>query len=297
MRLLLAGGSGLVGSALTEACRASGDEVRHLVRRPARSADEISWQPETGELDPAALDGVDAVVCLSGVGVGERRWTDSFRRLILTSRTETVATLAGAIAASDRPPSVFVSASAIGYYGDTGTEPVDESAPPGEGFFPDVCVAWEQAAEPAASAGVRTAQIRTGIVLARHGPVLARMLPLFRLGVGGPLGGGRQYWSWITLVDEIAAIRFVLTTEALHGPVNLCAPEPVTNSVFAHTLGRVVHRPAIFPAPEVALRAVLGDFAGEILTSQRVLPTALLEAGFRFSYPELEAGLRAELGR
>jgi uncharacterized protein (TIGR01777 family) len=297
MRLLLAGASGLLGTALTETSRASGDEVRCLVRRPARSADEISWQPETGELDPTALDGIDAVVCLSGVGVGERRWTDSFRRRILTSRTETVGTLARAIAASDSRPAVFVSASAVGYYGDTGTDPVDESSPAGEGFFPDVCVAWEQAAEPAASAGVRTAQIRTGIVLARHGPVLARMLPLFRLGVGGPLGRGRQYWSWITLADEIAAIRFVLATEGLSGPVNLCAPEPVTNAVFARTLARVVHRPALFPAPEFALRVVLGDFAGEILASQRVLPTALLGAGFRFSHPELEAGLRAELGR
>jgi uncharacterized protein (TIGR01777 family) len=295
MRLLLAGASGLLGTALTEAARSGGDQVRRLVRRPARSDDEISWQPGTGELDPLALEDVDAVVCLSGVGVEAHRWNDSFRRSIQTSRTETVGTLAAAVAASDNPPSVFVSASAVGYYGDTGTTAVDESSPAGEGYFADVCQAWEQAADPARAAGVRTLQLRSGIVLARRGPVLARMLPLFRLGVGGPLGRGRQYWSWITLTDEIAAIRFLIDNDAISGPVNLTAPEPVTNAVFAQTLARLIHRPAVLPAPGFALRAVLGDFAGEVLASQRVLPAKLLAAGFQFSYPQLEPGLRAEL--
>jgi uncharacterized protein (TIGR01777 family) len=295
MRLLLAGASGLIGKALTSSATAAGDEVTILVRRPARSAHERQWHPETGELDPAVLNGVDAVVCLSGAGVGDHRWTPSYRNTILVSRTDSVGTLATAIARSTATPRVFVTASAVGYYGDTGDHEVTEDAPSGEGFLAEVCRAWEAAAAPAASTGIRLAQLRTGLVLARKGPVLARQLPFFRLGVGGRMGSGRQYWPWITLVDEVAAIRYVIDTDELSGPINLSAPNPATNADFARTLGRVLHRPAIFPVPAPALRIALGGFAGDILASQRVVPAKLTAAGFAFRHPQLEAALRAEL--
>jgi uncharacterized protein len=298
VRLLLAGASGLIGRALADSSRAAGDEVHRLVRRPPTAADEIEWHPEAGQFDPDQLDGIDAVVCLSGVGVGDHRWTTAYKREILASRIGPVGTLAGAIAArADTGAAIptLVTASAVGYYGDTGDREVDESAPNGDGFLAEVCQMWEAASRPAAAAGARVVQLRSGIVLARRGPVLARMLPLFRLGVGGPLGNGRQYWSWITLTDEIAAIRFVLATDDLSGPVNLTAPTPVTNAEFTRTLARLVHRPAIVPAPAPALRAVLGGFSTEILSSQRVRPAKLLAAGFEFTQPDLETGLRAEL--
>jgi uncharacterized protein (TIGR01777 family) len=298
VRLLLAGASGLIGRALADSSRAAGDEVHRLVRRPAAAADEIEWHPDAGQFDPERLDGIDAVVCLSGVGVGDHRWTPAYKREILASRIGPVGTLAGAIAAradAGAPVPTLVTASAVGYYGETGDREVDESAPNGDGFLAEVCRMWESATRPAAAAGARVVQLRSGIVLARRGPVLARMLPLFRLGVGGPLGNGRQYWSWITLTDEIAAIRFILASDELTGPVNLSAPTPVTNAEFTRTLARLVHRPAIVPAPAAALRAVLGGFSTEILSSQRVLPAKLLAAGFEFTQPDLETGLRAEL--
>lgn len=297
MRLLLAGASGLIGRALASAYSADGDDVRLLVRRPPSSANEVKWDPATGELDPAVVEGIDAVVCLSGVGVAEKRWSDSFRAQIKASRTDSVGTLAKAIAASTDRPAVFVSASAIGYYGDTGTQPVDESTPSGSGFFPDVCRDWEAAAAPAAAAGVRTVQLRTGLVLARRGPVLARMVPLVRLGVGGRLGSGEQYWSWISLTDEIAAIRFALEHDDVSGPVNLTAPNPVTNTEFTRILAGQLHRPAILPVPEFALKIVLDGFATEILTGQRVLPKQLLDHGFEFQFPELPGALAAELAK
>ncbi len=297
MRLLLAGASGLIGRALASACSADGDDVRLLVRHPPSSANETEWDPATGDLDPAVVDGIDAVVCLSGVGVAEKRWSDSFRVQIKASRTDSVGTLAKAIAASTDRPAVFVSASAIGYYGDTGTQPVDESTPSGTGFFPDVCRDWEAAAAPAAAAGVRTVQLRTGLVLARRGPVLARMVPLVKLGVGGRLGSGEQYWSWISLTDEIAAIRFALDHADVSGPVNLTAPNPVTNAEFTRILAGQLHRPAILPVPDFALKIVLDGFATEILTGQRVLPKQLLDHGFEFQFPDLPGALAAELAK
>jgi uncharacterized protein len=299
MRLLLAGASGLIGTELAQSCRAAGDDVRTLVRRTPASAAEVQWQPESGELDPTVLDGVDAVVCLSGAGVGDHRWTPEFRHVILQSRTRPVGTLARAIAQSaesGRPIPTFISASAVGYYGDTGTERIDESAANGRGFLAGVCKAWEAAAAPAESVGTRVVRLRTGIVLARRGPVLARMVPLFRLGLGGHLGNGHQYWPWIALADEVAAIRFALANDQLSGPVNLTAPEPITNAEFTHALAHLLHRPGILGVPGFALRAVLGEFADEILRSQRVLPAQLTAAGFQFSYPRLEAALSAELG-
>jgi uncharacterized protein (TIGR01777 family) len=295
MQLLLAGASGLLGRALSESCEAAGDSVRALVRRPAARPGEFEWHPESGDLDPIALDGIDAVVCLSGAGVGDRRWTSSYRQTILTSRTDAVGTLARAIAARAQPPSVFITASAVGYYGDTGADRLDESAPNGEGFFADVCRDWEAATKPAESSGTRIVALRTGIVLARGGPVLQRMLPLFKLGLGGRLGTGRQYWSWIALSDHVAAVRHLLTSDRVSGPVNLTAPTPVRNSEFARTLGRVLGRPAVVPVPGFALRIAIGGLAGDIVTGQRAIPAKLEASGFEFRYPTLEAALRAEL--
>jgi hypothetical protein len=295
VRLLLAGASGLLGRALSEASTTAGDDVHQLVRRPARADREVEWHPDAGAVDPAIVSGFDAVVCLSGAGVGDHRWTPQYRETIRTSRVEPVGALARAIAAAADPPTVFVAASAIGYYGDAGARTLDESAPNGVGFLADVCRDWEAASQPAADAGVRLVTLRSGIVLARHGPVLARMLPLVKLGLGGPLGTGRQFWSWITLADHVAAMRFLITTESVSGPVNVTAPTPVTNSEFTHTLARLLHRPAVLPAPAFALKAVLGGFAGDILSSQRVAPAKLVAAGYEFRHPELEGALRAEL--
>lgn len=295
MRLLLAGASGLLGQALAQASTGAGDEVHQLVRRPARTEREVEWHPEAGAIDPGLVSGYDAVVCLSGAGVGDHRWTPQYRETIRSSRVEPVGALARAIAAAGERPSVFVAASAIGYYGDAGARTLDESAPNGTGFLADVCREWEAASQPAADAGVRVVNLRSGIVLARHGPVLARMLPLMKVGLGGRLGSGRQFWSWITLTDHVAATRFLLTTDSVSGPVNVTAPTPVTNSEFTRTLARLLHRPAVLPAPAPALKLVLGGFAGDILSSQRVAPMKLVAAGYEFRHPELEGGLRAEL--
>lgn len=295
MRLLLAGASGLLGSGLAQASMTAGDDVKQLVRRPARTDREVEWHPNAGDLDPILVDGFDAVVCLSGAGVGDHRWTPQYRETIRASRVEPVGALARAIAAAANPPAVFVAASAIGYYGEAGDRALDESAPNGDGFLADVCRDWEAAAQPAADAGGRVVTLRSGIVLARNGPVLARMLPLVKLGLGGRLGSGRQFWSWITLADHVAATRFLITTDSVNGPVNVTAPTPVTNAEFTRTLARLLHRPAVAPAPAFALKAVLGGFAGDILSSQRVLPAKLLAAGYEFQHPELEGGLRAEL--
>jgi uncharacterized protein len=295
VRVLLAGSSGLLGQALGRASAAAGDELHQLVRRPARTEREIEWHPDAGDIDPALVDGFDAVVCLSGAGVGDHRWTPQYRETIRTSRVGPVGALARAIAAAANPPAVFVAASAIGYYGDAGARTLDESAPNGAGFLAEVCRDWEAAAQPAAAAGVRVVNLRSGIVLARHGPVLARMAPLVKLGLGGPLGSGRQFWSWITLADHVAATRFLMSTSSVSGPVNVTAPTPVTNSEFTRTLARLLHRPAVLPAPAFALKAVLGGFAGDILSSQRVAPGQLLAAGYEFRYPQLDDALRAEL--
>jgi uncharacterized protein (TIGR01777 family) len=300
MKVLLAGASGLIGGALKQALLENGDTVHSLVRRAARSAEESEWQPASGQLDPSVLADVDAVVCLSGAGVGDHRWTDEFRNTIMTSRTSAVGTHARATAAARAAgagPSVFISGSAVGYYGDRGDRGdklLDEDSASGTGFFPDVGRAWEAAATPAADAGARVVNLRTGIVLAKNGPVLGRMVPLFKLGLGGRLGHGKQYWSWITLTDEVAAIGFLLTTE-ISGPTNLTAPTPVTNAEFTRQLAHALHRPALFPVPSFALHLVLGDLAGDILGSQRVVPGKLSDAGFVFSHPDLASGLRAEL--
>lgn len=299
MRVGITGASGLIGTALAARLRARGDVAVPFVRRAPKDG-EIGWDPSNGELDAADLAGLDAVVNLAGAGIGDHRWTDEYRRELVESRTVGTRLLAeriaGAVATGG--PLVLVSASAVGYYGDRGDEVVDESSAPGDGFLSDICVAWEAAARPAAEAGVRLATIRTGIVLDGQGGALAKMLPLFKLGVGGPFGSGRQWFSWIALADEIAAIEFLLDTP-VSGPVNLVAPNPVTNKEFARTLGSVLNRPALLPAPAFAPRLLLGaDRADALLfDGQRVAPGVLTDAEFEFTYPTLDGALRAVLAR
>ncbi len=294
MDVVVSGASGLIGSALVPALRAGGHTVRTLVRRPVRDDSEIRWDPLRGTLDPAALAEVDAVVHLAGAGVGDHRWTDRYKRRILDSRVAGTTLVAAAVAAAHPRPRVLLSASAIGWYGDTGDRSVDESEPRGTGFLAEVTVAWEASTAAAENAGVRVCHLRSGVVLSPHGGALARQLPLFRLGLGGRLGSGRQWLSWITLADETAAIIFLLTADGLRGPVNLTSPAPVTNTAFTRALGAALRRRAILPVPAVALRIALGGFAdGGVLVSQRVLPRRLTEAGFTFSHADIDTALGA----
>ncbi|MFJ8502830.1 TIGR01777 family oxidoreductase [Streptomyces avermitilis] len=294
-RVAIAGASGLIGSALARSLTADGHEVVRLVRRAPRGKDEVRWDPGEQRIDSAGLVGCAAVVNLAGAGVASRRWTDAYKQTIRSSRVLGTATLAEAIASLDEPPAVFVNGSAIGFYGDTGDRAVDETAPPGDGFLPALCVAWEEAAEPAQEAGIRTVFTRTGLVVAAGGGAWGRLFPLFKAGLGGRMGDGRQYWSYISLHDEVAAIRHVIDTASLSGPVNLTAPTPLTNAEITAAMGRVLHRPTLFTAPAPVLRAALGDMAGDILGSQRVLPSRLLESGFAFAFPGIEEALRAAL--
>ncbi|MEU1052541.1 TIGR01777 family oxidoreductase [Streptomyces sp. NPDC005876] len=294
-RIAVAGASGLIGSALARSLAADGHEVVRLVRRAPRDAGEVRWDPGRGRVDAAGLAGCEAVVNLAGAGIGDRRWTAAYKKLLVDSRVQGTAALARAVAGLDRPPRVFVNGSAIGYYGETGDRAVDERAPAGEGFLPELCVAWEAAAAPAREAGVRTVFARTGLVVARGGGAWGKLFPLFRAGLGGRLGDGRQYWSFIALHDEVAALRHLLEREDLSGPFDLTAPHPLTNREITVAMGRVLHRPAPFAVPAPVLRAVLGELAGDVLGSARVLPTRLLESGFRFAFPEIDGAIRAAL--
>ncbi|MEU9316613.1 TIGR01777 family oxidoreductase [Streptomyces sp. NPDC048295] len=294
-RIAVTGASGLIGAALVRSLRADGHEVVRLVRHPARAGDEVEWDPKRGYVDVAGLVGCDAVVHLAGAGIGDHRWTAAYKREIRDSRVLGTSAVAEAVASLDVPPKVLLSGSAIGYYGDTGDRAVDESAPAGEGFLPSVCVEWEAATAAAEEAGVRTVHARTGLVVAREGGAWARLFPLFRAGLGGRLGNGRQYWSFIALHDEVAALRHILDTESLSGPVNLTGPDPVTNSEVTAAMGRVLHRPTLFTAPAPALRLALGDFAEDVLAGQRVLPGQLLDSGFVFAFPGIDAAIRAAL--
>ncbi|MGW1466462.1 TIGR01777 family oxidoreductase [Streptomyces sp. NPDC002308] len=295
-RIAVTGSTGLIGAALVRSLRADGHEVARLVRRPAKAGDEVQWDPHRGYVDVAGLVGCDAVVHLAGAGVGDHRWTEAYKKEIRDSRVLGTAAVAEALASLDTPPKVLVSGSAIGYYGDTGDRAVDESAPPGEGFLPSVCEEWEAATAPAEEAGVRTVHARTGLVVASGGGAWGRLFPLFKAGLGGRLGNGRQYWSFIALHDHIAALRHLLDTEALSGPVNLTAPDPVTNAEVTAAMGRVLHRPTLFTAPAPALRLALGDFAEDVLGSQRVVPRKLLDSGFAFAFPGVDSAIRAALG-
>ncbi|MET9808212.1 TIGR01777 family oxidoreductase [Streptomyces halstedii] len=294
-RIAVSGSTGLIGAALVRSLRTDGHEVVRLVRRPAAAGDEVEWDPKRRYVDAAGLVGCDAVVHLAGAGVGDHRWTEAYKREIRDSRVDGTAAISEAVASLDTPPKVLLSGSAVGYYGDTGDRAVDESAPPGEGFLPSVCVEWEEATAPAEEAGVRTAHARTGLVVAREGGAWGRLFPLFRAGLGGRMGNGRQYWSFIALHDHVAALRHILDTEALSGPVNLTGPMPVTNGEVTAAMGRVLHRPTLFTAPAPALRIALGEFAGDVLGSQRVLPGRLLDSGFTFAFPGIDAALRAAL--
>ncbi|GHA79721.1 epimerase [Streptomyces thermoviolaceus subsp. thermoviolaceus] len=294
-RIAVAGASGLIGSALVASLRADGHQVVRLVRRPARTPDEVPWDPENQQVDAAGLAGCDAVVNLAGAGVGDHRWTEAYKKRIRDSRVFGTAALAEALAGLDTPPRVFVSGSAIGIYGDTGDRVVDEDSPPGDGFLARVCVEWEEAAAPAQEAGVRTVFARTGLVVSRQGGAWGRMFPLFRAGLGGRLGDGRQYWSFISLHDEVAALRHLLDTESLSGPVNLTVPEPLTNARITAAMGRVLRRPTPFAVPAPVLRAVLGEMAQDVLGSARVVPRRLLESGFSFAFPGIEDAVRAAL--
>jgi uncharacterized protein len=294
MEVVLAGASGLIGSALKASLRADGHRVKTLVRRPADGEDVDQWDPARGRLDPAFLAGADAVVCLSGVGVGDHRWTDSYKGEIVRSRVDSVGTVARTLA-EHGGPRVLICASAVGYYGDTGDREVDEDSPAGDSFLSEVCVQWEAAADPARDAGLRVAHLRTGLVLAKDGGLLKRLTPLVKAGVAGKLGTGRQFMPWISLTDEIAAIRFVVEHD-LAGPVNLTGPAPVRNVELTQALGRLLHRPTLFPVPGIAARIALGEFAEDVLTGQRARPARLQAAGFAFAHPELEAALRSELG-
>ncbi|WP_225831017.1 TIGR01777 family oxidoreductase [Streptomyces sp. NK08204] len=292
-RIAVAGASGLVGSALVRSLTADGHEVVRLVRRAPRGGDEVRWDPEGRYVDAAGLAGCDVVVNLAGAGVGDRRWTAEYKRRIRDSRVLGTAALAEALAALRERPRVFVSGSAIGFYGDTGDRAVDEDAPAGDGFLPSLCVEWEAAAAPAREAGVRTVFARTGLVVARGGGAWGRLFPLFSAGLGGRLGDGRQYWSYIALHDEVAAIRFLIDSESLSGPFNLTAPQPLTNRQITEAMGRVLHRPTPFAVPAPVLRAVLGEMAADVLGSQRVLPRRLLESGFEFAFPGIDDAIRA----
>lgn len=294
-RVAVSGASGLIGTALTRSLTADGHEVVRLVRRAPRGPGEVRWDPAGGRVDTAGLAGCTAIVNLAGAGIGDHRWTAAYKRELRDSRVLGTSALAAAAASLDEPPRVFLNAGAIGYYGDTGTRAVDETAPAGTGFLPALCVEWEEATAAVREAGIRTVIARNGLVVARQGGAWARLFPLFKAGLGGRLGNGRQYWSYISLHDEVAALRHLLATETLSGPVNLTAPEPLTNGEITAAMGRVLRRPTLLTAPAPALRVALGEMAGDVLGSQRVRPARLLESGFAFTYPGIEETLRAAL--
>jgi len=278
----------MIGTALVGHLKSEGYTVQKLVRRASRAADEISWDPQSGTVDLEALAGVDAIIHLAGAGVGDQRWTKKYKSEILNSRL--LGTTAIANAVNTVKPSVFISASAIGWYGETGNRAVVETDRAGEDFLAVVCREWEGAADLVSD--VRTVKLRTGLVLDPTGGALGRMLPLFRFGLGGKLGNGKQWWSWITLHDHIRAITFALESK-IEGPVNVTSPNPVTNQEFTAGLARALHRPALFPAPSFALKIALGGFASEILGSKKVMPQALMDAGFNFDYPHIAPALDA----
>ena len=293
MRIAIAGSSGLMGTELVTRLTAEGHEAVRLVRRPARPPHQITRDPDPRGLPSEALADVDGVVNLAGAGVGDKRWTDAYKRLLVSSRVNTTNVLVDAMLALGTPPPVLVNASAQGFYGDRGEEVLTETSPPGEGFLTDLVMAWEEAArraETGSGGAVRVATLRSGLVLSPHGGAFGRMLPLAKLGLGGPLGTGRQWWSWITLADQVSAIIHLLQHE-VSGPVNVCTPHPARQAEVAAALGRALHRPALLPAPSFALRTVLGEFSTEVLGSTRMTPEVLQRSGFAFAHPDLETAL------
>ena len=297
MKIVISGASGLIGTQLVAKLSSSGHEVVRLVRRSPKSG-EIQWNPKSGILDSAALEGTDAVIHLSGAGIGDKRWTDGYRKEILDSRTATTALLAKTMASLSRKPSVFLSGSAIGIYGARNDEQLTEVSTHGTGFLAEVCEQWEAAAKPAVDAGIRTVYLRTGIVLSPKGGALKKLLPLFKLGVGGKFGNGKQWQSWISIDDEIGAIEHLLTAN-VSGAVNLTAPNPVTNAEFTKVLASVLKRPAIVPVPTFAPKILLGGELADALlfTGQRVIPAALNASGYMFKHTTLESAFRSLLSK
>lgn len=295
MKIAVTGASGLIGKPLVIHLRDQGHDVYRMVRRATSSPDEITWNPESGFVDLDKLAGTEAVIHLAGAGVGDHRWTDAYKKEILDSRVKGTDTIARAMAALDPKPRVLVSASAIGFYGDTGDRVVTETDPAGHGFLADVVVAWEAAAHPASDAGIRVVHPRTGLVVAGDGGAWGRMFPLFKAGIGGKLGSGKQYWSWISLRDEISALTYLLENDSLSGPVNLTAPTPQTNAEITKVMGSVLGRPTLLAVPSIALKVALGEFSTEVLGSARVLPAVLMQKGFVFADTTVESAIRQAL--
>jgi uncharacterized protein (TIGR01777 family) len=297
MRVIVSGSSGFIGSALQPLLRAGGHEVVRLVRRQPRGPDEIAWDPDAGRLDPAVLSGADAIIHLAGDPISDGRWTKSKKERILRSRVDGTSLIAGAVMRADRPPRRILSASGIGFYGDRGEETLTEASPSGEGFLARVCREWEAAIAPAASTGASVTTMRIGGVLDPRGGALGKLLPIFRWGLGGPMGPGRQWFSWVTLRDTARAMTHLLSTD-ISGPVNIAAPAPVRNTEFARALSAALRRPSFMPAPRVALRLAAGEIADEaLLASARVSPARLIETGFAFEDPVLGAALAHLLHR
>lgn len=293
MKILVSGSHGLIGSALVPALAARAHRILRLVRSPNPSSpDQIAWDPGTGRVDVSALEGIDAAVHLAGESIATGRWTAAKKARIRESRVRGTRAIAEALTQLRHKPDVLVCASATGYYGDRGVEILVEESAPGTGFLADVVRAWEAAAAPAREAGIRVVHLRSGVVLSQAGGALARLLPIFRLGLGGRLGSGRQFMPWVALDDEVEAIVHTLTRGELRGPVNVASPHPVTNQEFAATLGQVLRRPALVAAPAAMLRLALGELADELLASERVHPAKLLAAGYAFRHLELRAALR-----
>src|SRR5882672_5236445 len=296
MKVLIAGASGLVGSALIPALEAEGGEVTRLVRTSA-GAGEIEWHPNNDQIDATHLEGFDAIINFAGENIAGGRWTDDVKRKIHDSRANGTHLLSEAIAGLKQPPKVFLCASATGIYGDRDDEILDEQSDSGGGFLAGVCREWEQATEPAAAAGVRTVNLRFGPILAREGGMLAKLLTPFKMGMGGKVGSGKQYISWIALDDAVKAIKLAIDDQTIHGPLNVVSPNPVTNEEFTKTLGHVLNRPTALAVPAFAARLAFGEMADEmLLTSQKVIPKRLSRAGFQFQYPALADAMKKYIG-
>jgi uncharacterized protein (TIGR01777 family) len=295
--VLVTGAHGLIGSALIPRLRADGHRVVRLVRGDPEGADDVRWDPVAGTIDAAGLEGVDAVVHLAGAGIGDKKWTPARKQLILDSRTQGTDLLARTLAGLTRPPKVLLSGSAVGYYGDRGAEELTEASAPGDDFPARVCLAWEAATAPAEEAGIRVVHVRTGIVLAAHGGALQRMLLPFKLALGGRIGSGEQYMSWISIDDHVGAMRHLIADESVRGAANLVAPNPVTNAEFTRALGDALHRPTVLPTPLLPLKAVYGAELVEhlLVNGQRVLPRVLQQSGYEFAHAHLDDALRAVL--
>jgi uncharacterized protein (TIGR01777 family) len=295
-RILVSGSSGPIGAALLPSLKAQGFAIMRLVRKSASGSDQIVWDPSR-PLSPDLVSGFDAVIHLAGESIAGR-WTDAKKRRILESRSQGTGNLAQAAAKASQPPRVFISASAIGFYGNRGDEVLREDSPSGEGFAAEICRQWEAATQPAAQAGIRTAQMRIGVVMSAEGGALPAMLTPFRMGLGGRLGSGRQWWTWVSVRDVVGAIQQVLNHDSLSGPVNAVAPNPVTNAEFTRILASVLNRPAIFPMPAFAVRLIFGEMGEELfLGSQRVEPAKLVATGYQFRHPDLKNALKEILQR